>query len=74
MALICIFIGYYTNNNAFWYHRHRISDGIAEERQLKVMEMELMAKRMEHEERMQRMKLEQLRLEIELEKIRVSKD
>ncbi|KAI8147078.1 hypothetical protein BJV82DRAFT_665175 [Fennellomyces sp. T-0311] len=49
---------------------HRISDGIAEERQLKVMEMELMAKRMEHEERMQQMKLEQLRLEIELEKIR----
>ncbi|KAG0164972.1 hypothetical protein DFQ28_005820 [Apophysomyces sp. BC1034] len=51
---------------------HRITDGIAEERRLKVLDMELQVKRMEHEERMQQMKLEQLRLEIELEKLRRS--
>lgn len=53
-------------------YRHRVSDALIEEKQLRLMELEFLTKRMDHEERMQKMKLEQLKLEIELEKIRAA--
>ncbi|KAI8376679.1 hypothetical protein EDC96DRAFT_281900 [Choanephora cucurbitarum] len=46
-----------------------ISD-VADEKRIKVLEMELELKKMDHHERMQEMKLEQLRLEIELQKLK----
>lgn len=47
-----------------------MTDGITEERKVKIMELELELKKMNHQERMQEMKLEQLRLEIELQKLK----
>ncbi|GAA5809694.1 hypothetical protein MFLAVUS_003107 [Mucor flavus] len=49
---------------------YRMTDGITEERKVKIMELELELKKMNHQERMQEMKLEQLRLEIELQKLK----
>ncbi|KAI8095456.1 hypothetical protein BDF21DRAFT_405903, partial [Thamnidium elegans] len=49
---------------------YRMTEGITDERKVKVMELELELKKMDHQERMQEMKLEQLRLEIELQKLK----
>ncbi|KAI8384030.1 hypothetical protein BD560DRAFT_384710, partial [Blakeslea trispora] len=46
-----------------------ISD-VADEKRIRVLEMELELKKMDHHERMQEMKLEQLRLEIQLQKLK----